>query len=214
MAFARTFEKLCIYWKIHLSSSFQVSCLLQLKGTTFLSAFGTRGNGVCTAHSPVRYTVLRQFWGVRVDMFLFYTSKPNNNKANIPSGTERKNWLDSPSLPWAHSWPLRCTDFLLLCCMGTSIHLLDLPSYPGSFLLWLYTKPKIKMIKSHPCFPVCLQPTALCCLGISSDTHWFGLGACCQKSFSFSRQLGGQEPAVSKCVWTSPLHRGDSCTYL
>lgn len=58
-----------------------------------------------------------------------------------------------------------------------------------------------------------LQPTTFWCLGISSDTHGFGVGANCQKSFSFPKQLGGQEAAALKCVWVSFLPRGDSCTY-
>lgn len=78
--------------------------------------------------------------------------------------------------------------------------------------LWIYMSQRSGRLKVTHGF-LYLQPTTFWCLGISSDTHVFGVGASCQKSFSFPKQLGGQEAAALKCVWTPFVRWGDSCTY-
>lgn len=143
-------------WKIELlletrvSSSFQALCSPRLKGNTFLKAFILRENG-----SPVRHitTVLGQFWGISVDMFLFFTSKPKQNQTKkypVVQWEKLFEFIQSALSPFLSS-----RLYWLSPLLHRNMHVLTWSSsYPVSFLLWLYTKPKIKMIKSHTCFPV------------------------------------------------------------
>lgn len=124
--------------------------LTPVKREYFSQSLHTQGERLtCPAYYHCLRTILgSQCWYVSV--FHIKTKAKPNQKYPVVQWEKLFEFIQSALSPFLSS-----RLYWLSPLLHRNMHVLTWSSsYPVSFLLWLYTKPKIKMIKSHTCFPV------------------------------------------------------------